>query len=713
MAEGSADERLVVMLEARISEFEKRMAAAERRGTRTYTGLQRGSARATAQMEADALRAAGRINQALATVHSQIGGFAKAFAGGVAVSALSGLAGAARAAVGEMADLADVADRVGIDVESFQGLQQGLKLAGVDASEATDALQAFTDRLGDAAKGQGTLAQVMAQSGVALTDSNGKMRNTLDILRDYADVVKNSPDAAQKMALVTEAFGRGGKAMVLAMSEGRAGIDGMISDARAAGGVIDESMIRKAAELDDKFDLVGQRIGAIFKSGIVSAAEFFGMFDRLDDLIPQGAAENLLGADLANALAENSTALEKSKEDLAELAYLYDQLQAQVTAAADTISNEIPYLVEIGADDLALELSDVTGEMGLLVAQVKDGKIPADQLGAEMQKLIDRAALALSTANKIDGVNLDGAVSAVGRVSTALQDAVGWAASLLSNMGLIAGLDVSGGDGVGAGGMDADARGRVITPSKLAPGSTSRPRRAPPLLGEPGAVGSGSGKGGGGSGKIEALLADLQTEREILNSWYAESLQLLNGATEAQLAAVGGRHGALERLEAEHLERLRALRDDAATGTLANAETLFGALATLTANGTGKIAKVHRVAAASEAFVNVLRAQAQVLADPKLNFIAKLPAMAAIGNAGAGIIKALGGGGSVKTSSATGGAGADSSGSNPGGQSAQPLRFLVEGLDATKFYTGQMLIDLTTAIQKELGNRGLILEFGQ
>lgn len=39
----SADERLVVMLEARISEFEKRMAQAEGRGTRTYQDLRRGS----------------------------------------------------------------------------------------------------------------------------------------------------------------------------------------------------------------------------------------------------------------------------------------------------------------------------------------------------------------------------------------------------------------------------------------------------------------------------------------------------------------------------------------------------------------------------------------------------------------------------------------------------------------------------------------------
>ena len=34
-----ADERLVVMLEARISEFEKRMAKAEGTGTRTYQKL--------------------------------------------------------------------------------------------------------------------------------------------------------------------------------------------------------------------------------------------------------------------------------------------------------------------------------------------------------------------------------------------------------------------------------------------------------------------------------------------------------------------------------------------------------------------------------------------------------------------------------------------------------------------------------------------------
>lgn len=72
MAAG-ADERLVVMLEARISEFEKRMRQAEQRGTQTYHGLQRGSRSATRQMERDMIRSANAVNRAVASTSSRIG----------------------------------------------------------------------------------------------------------------------------------------------------------------------------------------------------------------------------------------------------------------------------------------------------------------------------------------------------------------------------------------------------------------------------------------------------------------------------------------------------------------------------------------------------------------------------------------------------------------------------------------------------------------
>jgi hypothetical protein len=171
-----AGERLVVMLEARVSEFEKRMRRAEYTATGAYTKMRAGSKSATAQMERDALAASGRINAAMATVGSGVGNFAKGLVIGAAVAAMNEFAGAARNAVAEMADLADVADRVGISVEDFQGLQYGLKLAGVSADEATGSLQKFTDALGDAVAGQGALAERMKAAGIVLTDSNGAFR---------------------------------------------------------------------------------------------------------------------------------------------------------------------------------------------------------------------------------------------------------------------------------------------------------------------------------------------------------------------------------------------------------------------------------------------------------------------------------------------------------------------------------------------------------
>ena len=119
-----ADERLIVMLEARITEFEKRMRQAEARGTRTYTGLRRDSAGATRQMEADAARAAASVNSSLASVSGRIGDFAKAFAGGFlaagAAAAVTQLGAAARATVAEIATIGDEAKRANLEVEDFK-----------------------------------------------------------------------------------------------------------------------------------------------------------------------------------------------------------------------------------------------------------------------------------------------------------------------------------------------------------------------------------------------------------------------------------------------------------------------------------------------------------------------------------------------------------------------------------------------------------------
>ena len=63
--EGDA-ERLVVLLEARIRDFEKNMAKASGTATKSYGRMRKDSTTATGRMERDMVRSTGRINQALA-----------------------------------------------------------------------------------------------------------------------------------------------------------------------------------------------------------------------------------------------------------------------------------------------------------------------------------------------------------------------------------------------------------------------------------------------------------------------------------------------------------------------------------------------------------------------------------------------------------------------------------------------------------------------
>lgn len=692
----NADERLIVMLEARIAEFERRMIAAERRGTRTYNNLARGSKTATAAMERDAITAAARINAALANVSDQVGTFAKGFAVGILATGLNQVAGAARNAIAEMADLADMAARVGMGVEEVQGLEYGFKLAGISADEAASALEKFTDALGDAAAGQGALAERMAAAGIVLRDSTGQLRPTLDLLREYANAVQAAPNPAAQMAMTTDAFGRGGKAMVLAMQEGASGIDNMIASARAAGVVLDEEMIQKAAELDDRFDEVAAKIDHVFKVATISAAQFFGFIENHQKTMAFDAATaaRVIGDEMAAQLAKLPDVSEGARAEIESLLIEYQQLGDEAQRLVPALSDASNMMRGLGKSTVADELSRLVMEVQNAANSFEAGAITGDEFRLKLTDVLTQTNLTISGLDELDRARLDGITGAVAGL-------FGWIsqipASVSAAQGAISNSDLNG-VAIGGSVIDVTSYGNYPRP---APATPARP------------VSGGRGGGGGGNGRLAALLRDLQTEREALTQWHSESVALINSASDAQLAAIGGRHAAMERLESEHQERMAAIRDISAGGALAKTQSLFGALATVTASGTGRVLQIHKTFAAAETLINTIRAQGQVLADPKLGFWAKLPAVAAIGGAGAALVAALGKGGAVPRAGAASvpAAGGGDTATGAGASPAPPLRFLASGIDPAKLYQGQALIDLVNDIQKELGVRGMVLEF--
>lgn len=214
----SADERLMVMLEARITDFERKMRQAEQRGTKTYQGLERGSRSATRQMERDMVRSTSRINQALASTTGAIGSFGKALGIGLSAAAAAQLVrrysqiadaatqmqNALRVAGLDGAELSRVYERLfqsaqrnSAPIGSLVDLYSKLALTQNELGVTSDELISFTDGIAVALKVAGTDATAASGSLLQLSQALG---GGVVRAEEFNSILEGTPTIAQAVA---------------------------------------------------------------------------------------------------------------------------------------------------------------------------------------------------------------------------------------------------------------------------------------------------------------------------------------------------------------------------------------------------------------------------------------------------------------------------------------------------------------------------------
>ena len=304
--EGGDVERLVVLLEARLSDFEKNMMKAAGISERQFNAMRQQSRGAAAQMEADMARASSRIDQLLAGTSTRIGSFGKAFlggfAGGMFAGGIEGFVSGVRTIVSDLAAMQKQIERVGISAKAFQELKYGFESVGVSSSSFVDGLDTFNRKIADAATKGGRLADILKANGVAIRDHNGQIRSAEALLRDYADLVKNAGSEQERMLLVTEAFGSGDRAFVNALKNGADGIDEMGRAAERAGGTIDAELIKRADELDSRWSDAWRNFEINGKAALMNVIGLFDQFKAKYAEFEQKRNAAILGAE-AGALA--------------------------------------------------------------------------------------------------------------------------------------------------------------------------------------------------------------------------------------------------------------------------------------------------------------------------------------------------------------------------------------------------------------------------
>lgn len=244
------------------------------------TGLKR----ATAATEA----AARQIETRLSTMTSVVSGFLGGSVGGAGMQLLQQLPKAVRAVVAEGAGLVDMAAKLGVTTDALQELHFVATQGGASIADFDKSLQVFVKQLGLASAGSGELFKVLEANGVALRDQQGNMRPVLALLTDYAELLRRASSEQERAALSAIAFGRGGADLANVFRDGAAGVNEAVDAFHELGGAISQSLLKRVADIDDRFDAFSTTIGVTFRSEVLkSVVAVDDLINRMEELNKQ------------------------------------------------------------------------------------------------------------------------------------------------------------------------------------------------------------------------------------------------------------------------------------------------------------------------------------------------------------------------------------------------------------------------------------------
>lgn len=262
----SDTERLIVSVEGRITDLEKKMARADAATSRTYNKMSQGAARAGRQIEKNLADSANRASNAMAAIGR---GWA-----GIAAIGSSGAVAALRGAVRDLANTSAEAKRAGIGAEAFQELKYAAQGAMVGVDALTDGIKEMQLRADEfVVTGGGSAAEAFQRLGLGATDLKRQLQEPAELFETIIDRL-SSLDKAAQIRIADEIFGgTGGEQFVRLLDEGAGYIRKQREEARATGNVLKGELLENAAQINREFERIASTIETRVQGSIVSVVQ--------------------------------------------------------------------------------------------------------------------------------------------------------------------------------------------------------------------------------------------------------------------------------------------------------------------------------------------------------------------------------------------------------------------------------------------------------
>lgn len=331
--------------------------------------------------------------------------------------------------------LGDLAEQAGVTTGFLQAMQSAAAQTGLSADEAQKGLGKLTATIGEAARGSDTAVKAFRAAGVGVLDLGGKVRSTEAVLMDLADVIARTEDPQRRAAIANDFLGEKlARKFLPALSGGSAELRKFIDNARAAGHILSDDMVKSADAAADaaaaaelSWAMLERRLVSILAGPLKNSWDSFRKLiggatfsEQMADAVEQVKRLESLGVPdwspaLANArkelkaLQDQAAAMESDRARPRPIqAAVIPQSQSEIKAA-ETAHQTFEKLLR----DLALEREALTGsaqatEIATVLKRAHAGATEAqiarltEEAMATAQLKAEMTAAAMVTAQMLD-----------------------------------------------------------------------------------------------------------------------------------------------------------------------------------------------------------------------------------------------------------------------------------------------------------------------
>lgn len=248
--------KLQVDVVARIDKLEKAMGRAA--GVTT---------RRTKEMESTVKRMVDRTNGIMSN-------FGKGLFAGLAAGGVGGIVASFAGVAKSIASISDEAARAGVSTRVFQEWRAVAESARIPIDSMVDAFKELNIRADEfATTGKGSAAEAFARLGLTPAEVKDRLKDPAEFMLLLIERTRQLKDTAASTRIFDELFGgTGAERLVSLLGRSTDEIRGTIDQAHRLGNVLNDDVIKRAAEIDRQFQIVSTTVGTALKGAIVDAA---------------------------------------------------------------------------------------------------------------------------------------------------------------------------------------------------------------------------------------------------------------------------------------------------------------------------------------------------------------------------------------------------------------------------------------------------------